>query len=353
MLRRLWLLAFLRILNIRLLGVEFALVSCGGANVKSLFIALTAALVTVTPAFAAAAELLVLNKSDSTLSFIDPVSGNTTATIPTGDGPHEVELSIDERLAFVSNYGANVAGKTLSVIDVAARKELKRVDLGELRRPHGLSFSNGKLYFTVEDSRRIGRYDPKTQRVDWTFETDQGRTHMVIASRDGSTLFASNMGSNTIGIIERGAADQWKQTLISVGAGPEGLDLSPDGRELWSAHSGDGGVSIIDVAGKKVIDTFDAKTKRSNRVKFTPDGRLILISDLSGGELVVFDARKRSEKARIKLGKSPSGILIPNNEQAYVAVSGDNHVAVVDLKTLSIATTIKTGNGPDGMAWRR
>jgi YVTN family beta-propeller protein len=320
--------------------------------VKILLVAL-AVLATAVPAFASAAELLVLNKSDSTLSFIDSASGNTIATVPTGEGPHEVELSSDGRLAFVSNYGASVAGKTLSVIDVAARKELKRVDLGELRRPHGLSFSNGKLYFTVEDSRRVGRYDPKTQRIDWSFETEQGRTHMVIASRDGSTLFASNMGSNTIGVLERGAGDRWTQTLISVGSGPEGLDLSPDGRELWSAHSGDGGVSIIDVAGKKVIDTFDAKTKRSNRVKFSPDGQLVLISDLGGGELLVLDARKRSEKVRIKVGKSPSGILIPNNEQAYVAVSGENHVAVVDLKTLGIARTIKTGNGPDGMAWRR
>jgi YVTN family beta-propeller protein len=318
--------------------------------VKNLLIAL-AALMAAIPGLASTAQLLVLNKSDSTLSFIDPASGRTSATIPTGEGPHEVELSSDGRFSFVSNYGANVPGNTLSVIDVAARKEQKRVDLGDLRRPHGLIFTNGQLYFTAEDSRSIGRYDPKSQRVDWTFKTDQGRTHMVIASRDGSKLFASNMGSNTISVIEHGAGDQWKQTLISVGEGPEGLDLSPDGRELWSAHSTDGGVSIIDVATKKLIATFDAKTKRSNRVKFTPDGQLVLISDLSGGELVIFDARARSEKARLKMGKSPSGILIPSNEQAYVAVSGDDRIAIVDLKTLSIARTIQTGRGPDGMAW--
>lgn len=312
-----------------------------------------AALITILPALSSAAQLLVLNKSDSTLSFIDPVSGKSSMTIPTGEGPHEIELSSDGRLAFVSNYGADVAGNTLSVIDVAARKEQTRADLGDLRRPHGLTFTNGQLYFTAEDSRSIGRYNPKSQRVDWTFETDQGRTHMVIASRDGSKLFASNMGSNTISVIERGAHHDWRQTLISVGEGPEAIDLSPDGRELWTAHSGDGGVSIIDAASDKAIATFDAKTKRSNRLKFTPDGRLVLISDLSGGELVIVDARKRVELARLKLGKSPTGILIPNDEQAYVAVSGDNHIAVIDLKTRDIAKTIKTGNSPDGMAWVR
>jgi YVTN family beta-propeller protein len=319
--------------------------------VKSLLVTLT--LLIASPSLVSAAELLVLNKSDSTLSFIDPASGKTSATVPTGEGPHEIELSSDGRWAFVSNYGANVPGNTLSVVDVATRKEQKRVDLGDLRRPHGLTFTNSELYFTAEDSRSIGRYDPTSQRVDWTFKTDQGRTHMVIAARDGSKLFTSNMGSNTISVIERGAGDQWKQTLVGVGTGPEGLDLSPDGRELWTAHSSDGGVSIINVASKKVIATFDAKTKRSNRVKFTPNGRLVLISDLSGGELVIFDARTRSEKARLKIGKSPSGILVPSNEQAFVAVSGDDRVAVVDLETFAIVRTIPTGHGPDGMAWVR
>jgi YVTN family beta-propeller protein len=315
-------------------------------NVRGRIVALLALLVTGTPVLAA--QLLVLNKSDATLSYVDPESGKTSATVPTGESPHEIELSSDRRLAFVSNYGANVAGRSLSVIDVAARKERERVDLGDLRRPHGLAFANGKVYFTAEDSQSIGRYDPAAQRVDWTFATRQERTHMVIASPDGTRLFASNMGSNTISAIDPRAK---QQTLIKVGAAPEALDFSPDGREIWTAHSRDGDISIIDPATNKVVATLDARTKRSNRLKFTPDGRLVLVSDLSGGELVVLDARARAEKARLQLGKSPTGILIPNNEHAYVAVSGDNEIAVIDLQALNVAKTIRAGNNPDGMAW--
>jgi YVTN family beta-propeller protein len=307
------------------------------------------------PAFCAAAQLLVLNKGDATLAFVDPTSGETSATVATGEGPHEVEVSTDGRLAFVSNYGARVSGNTLSVIDIAARKELKRVDLGELRRPHGLTFSGRHLYFTSEESHRVGRYDPVAQRVDWTFETGQDGTHMVLASRDGTKLFTSNIASNSVGIIERTSSDgPGRQKLVTVGAGPEGLDLSPDGRELWSAHSRDGKISIIDPASGKVIQTVDAKTQRSNRVKFTTDGRLALISDLSGGDVVIFDAPKRTEVKRLTLGRSPTGILIaPDGQRAYVAVSGENRVAVIDLKTLSVARTIATGDSPDGMAWAR
>jgi len=306
------------------------------------------------PSLGLSAELLVLNKNDATLIFVDPVAGTTKGSVATGDGPHEIELSSDGKTAFVSNYGSSVPGNSLSVVDVATRKEIKRVDLGELRRPHGLTFSNGHLYLTAEASKRIARLDPATQRIDWTFETGQDGTHMVLASPNGAKLFATNMGSNSVSIIERGAGTAWTQKLVKVGDGPEALDLAADGRTLWTAHSRDGGISIIDTAKGSVTQTFDAKTKRSNRLKLTKDGRLVLVSDLSAGELVILDARTRAERARLKLGQSPTGILIPpDGEQAYVAVSGDNHIAVVDLKTLSVTRKIATGNSPDGMAWVR
>ena len=304
----------------------------------------------ILPGLVLAAQLLVLNKSDATLSFIDPESGKTSTTIATGEGPHEIELSSDGQTAVVTNYGASTPGNSLSVVDVKTRKELDRVDLGDLRRPHGLTLLKDKIYFTAEQARRVGRYDPQSKRVDWTFETAQEGTHMVLASRDGSKLFTTNMGSNNVSVIEPGAGDQWTQTLIATGAGPEALDTSPDGRELWVAHSRDGGISVIDIASKKVTQTLDAKTKRSNRLKFTPDGKLVLVSDLSGGELVVIDAAKRTERTRIKVGRIPTGILIADNQRAYVAVSGDNHIAVVDLQSLQISRTIPTGGSPDGMA---
>src|SRR5437667_11903086 len=92
--------------------------------------------------------LLVLNKSESTLAIIDPATLKVLARVPTGEAPHEVAASADGRLAFVSNYGtADRPGNTISVIDIAARKEFKRVDLSPLIRPHGITESNGKIYF--------------------------------------------------------------------------------------------------------------------------------------------------------------------------------------------------------------
>jgi YVTN family beta-propeller protein len=175
---------------------------------------------------------------------------------------------------------------------------------------------------------------------------------MVLPTRDAKMFFTSNIASDSVSAIQQGADGAWTQTVIPVGKGPEGLDLSPNGRELWSAHSRDGGVSIIDVATKKVTHTIPLGTRRSNRIKLTPDGKFALVSDLEAGDLVVVDAAARKEIKRIALGKMPEGILVPpDGTRAFVAVNGDNHIAVVDLKTWTVTKTLQTGTGPDGMAW--
>ena len=292
--------------------------------------------------------LIVLNKDDATLVIVNPKDGKVVGKTPVGEGPHEVTVSSDGKTAFVSNYGTGPKpGNSISVIDLVTAKEVKRFVTAPFLRPHGIEFVDGKVLFTAEANKLIARYDPATDKIDWALGTGQNTTHMVMATKD--RLFTANIGSDTITIIDRA---NMNETVVPVGQGPEAMDLSPDGTQLWTAHSRDGGVSVIDIVSKKVVQTFSAKTKRSNRLKFTTDGKRVLITDLAAGELVVLDVATRSEVKRMVVGKSPEGILMePSGARAYVAVNGDHFIAVVDLKTLEVVSKIQSGNGPDGMAW--
>ena len=300
-------------------------------------------------------KLIVLNKEDATLVTVDPATGKVLGRVATGEGPHEVAVSADGKTAVVGNYGAQTPGGTLSVIDLASMTETHRVDVTPLRRPHGVFFHGGSVYVTSETNRIVARYDVASNKIDWLFGTGQSGTHMVWVNADASKMYTCNIGGDSISIVERGANPlAWNQTVVPVGKGPEGFDVSPDGRQLWAAHSRDGGVSILDLAEKKVIETIDLQTKRSNRLKFTPDGRTVLVSDLDAGELLVIDVASRKVTKKITLGRMVEGILVqPDGARAYVAVNGDNHVAVVDLKSLTVVNKIETGRGPDGMAWVR
>lgn len=317
-----------------------------------------ALLLAVLPSAAAAQgpRLVVLNKEDATLVTMDPATGKILGTVPTGEGPHEVAVSADGRTAFVGNYGgASGPGSTISVVDLGAMKELRRFDVSPLRRPHGLHVSDGKVYFTAETNRLVARFDPASNQIDWLFGTGQATTHMVWVSADGGKLYTANIGSDSISIVERGAnAQAWNHTVVPVCKGPEGFDVSSDGRELWAACSRDGHVAIVNLEQKKVTGSLELQTKRSNRLKFTPDGKLALVTDLDTGELLVVDVATKAVSKKIMLGRMVEGILMqPDGAKAYVAVNGENYIAVIDLKTLTVAGRLEPGKGPDGMAWAR
>ena len=101
-----------------------------------------------------------------------------------------------------------------------------------------------------------------------------------------------------------------------------------------------------------MIETLPANVRSANRLKFTLDGKLVLVSLLGGSSLVVLDSATHKEVKRIELGHGAAGIeMQPDGSRAFVACTGGNYVAVIDLKSLEITARIDAGPGPDGLAW--
>jgi DNA-binding beta-propeller fold protein YncE len=328
--------------------------------------------------------LLVLAKSEQMLFIVDPAKLTIVGQVPAGPDPHEVVASADGRFAYISNYGGG-AGNTITVVDLVAQKTLPIIDLGALRGPHGLAFVGGKLWFTAEGAKVIGSYDPATKTIDWVLGTGQDRTHMIYVFPEQNRMVTSNVSSGTMTVIEKGkdlghglgtgpggplapsasngplgangawrpaAQTNWMETVIRVGNGSEGFDVSPDGKEIWASNAQDGTISVIDLASKKVVQTLDANVRGANRLKFTVDGKLVFVSSLGGPELAVFDATTRKEVKRVKIGRGAAGILIqPDGLRAFVACTPDDYVAVIDVKKLEMTGKIAAGKQPDGLAW--
>jgi YVTN family beta-propeller protein len=303
--------------------------------------------------------LLILANEDNTLLIVNPVSLKVTAKLLVGPDPHEVIASTDGTTAYISNYGGGLYN-TLTVVDLPAKRVLPTIDLGALRGPHGLAFVGGRVWFTAEAAKAIGSYDPLTKKIDWMMGTGQNRTHMIYVFPGLNQIVTTNVSSASASVLEKiggGAATgpssgDWSETVVPVGRGSEGFDVSPDGKEIWVANADDGTISIIDVASKKVIDTLAANVKGANRLKFTPDGKLTFVSSLSKPDVAVFERGTRKELKSIKVGDGAAGILMqPDGSRAYVACSPDGYVAVIDLHSLEVVGRIEAGQGPDGLAW--
>lgn len=325
-------------------------------------------------------SLLALSKQDHTLSIIDPESLKVLATVPVGDDPHEVVASTDGKTAYVSNYGFG-AFHTLAVIDLVGQNQLPFIELGALRGPHGLMFAEGKVWFTAEAAKAIGSYDPATGKIDWVMGTGQNRTHMIYVFPGAKRILTTNVSSATVTILDKTEGrpgpppgmpqgglppggmpggpppgpmptppgGDWQLTVVPVGHGSEGFDVSPDGKEDWVANAQDGTVSVIDLASKQVVATLAANVRGANRLKFTPDGKQVLVT--AGSALVILDAATRKEVKRLADVHGSGGIQMqPDGARAYVACGRDNYVAVVDLKTLELVGKVEIAS-PDGLAW--
>jgi len=155
-----------------------------------------------------------------------------------------------------------------------------------------------------------------------------------------------------------GGPPRFKTTAIPLpGLTPEGLDLSPDGRELWTATRGDGAVSIIDTSTRRVTQSFGLRLTDANRLKFTPDGSKVLILDGGTGTLIVLDAKARKEIKRLKVADRDTGdggvFVMPDGSRAYLGLRDDHSVVEVDLKTLAVANRFPMGadSGPGCINW--
>jgi len=354
-------------------------------SVHSIFIAALLAAATLSAESTPPKALLILSKADTTLAIVDPATLKIVARMPSGPDPHEVVASTDGKFAYISNYGGG-AYNTLTIVDLVEQKTLPAVDLGPLRGPHGLMFAAGKVWFTAEAAKVVGSYDPATKKVDWVLGTGQNRTHMIYVSDDLKRIVTSNVSSATMTIIEksaggrrggpggpgrgaspgqgsapppapgrgpgRGPQQDWDETVIPVGRGAEGFDVSPDGKELWAANAQDGTISILDLAAKRVVQTLAAEVTGANRLKFTPDGKQVFVSTLSGPNVSIFDAASHAVVKRVKVGRGAAGIQMrPDGAVVYVACTPDDYVAIIDLKSLEVAGHIDAGKQPDGMAW--
>jgi len=293
-------------------------------------------------------RLLVLLRDASALAIVEP-SGKVLGRVPVVNDPHEVAVTPDGQTAYVASPSQGI-----SVVDVRAMKEIRRVDTGAGSAPHDVLFVGGKLYFTAEGYKTIGRYDPAANKVEWFLGIGQDGTHMMVLAKDQQTMWVPNRGSNSVSVIDgvAGGPPKFKVTAIPVpGKMPEGIDLSPDGRELWTATRADGGVVIVDTAARKVVHSMNLKLNDANRLKFTPDGKVLII-DGGTGTLHILDGTTRQEIKRLQVHSGDSGdggiYVMPDGSRAYVGLRDAHIVAVVNLKTLEIENKWEMGpkSGP-------
>ncbi len=318
---------------------------------------------------AAADTLLVVRKSADALDFVDPGSGLKLTSVTVGHGPHEVSVAPDGRLAVVSNYGSRERpGSSVSIVDLAEPREVRRIELTPHTRPHGVAwFAPDRLAVTTEGSQHLLVLDPHAGRIVGAWPTWQETSHMVAVTRDGRRAYVANIGSGSVTAVT--LEDDSGPRSVQTGAGTEALAVRPDGREVWVAARAAGRLVTLDTTTLTATRDVDLPGVPI-RIAFDPAGTTAYATCAGSAEVVAFDASTGRELRRRRLdlplapdsaqrpfaGLAPGSALpvglavAPDGRSIYVAATMADKVAQLEAATLEVIRTIDVGGEPDGLA---
>ena len=294
------------------------------------------------------AVLLVGNKGDDTLSFVDLATGQELGRQSTGKAPHEIAISPDGKTAAVVAYGA----RSIDLFDVATRTKLKTINLSPNEGPHGIAWlKDGRIVVTTERSKSVAVVDPTAGKVVASIPTEQEGTHMVAVTSDGHIAYTANIRSGTVSVVDLRQGRKLRD--VAVGGEPEGLALSKEEQVLWVADLKSARVQAFDTESFDKIGEV-ATGPVPIRVAASPDGRWIVTSNVGDGSLTLIDAASLKKVKDVSVtGTREAGqvtILFGQDGRLYAAETGRNMVAEIDLTSGTVLRRLPAGTNGDGLA---
>lgn len=304
-------------------------------------------------AAASAQEVAVIvHKWDNSAGFYDPNTGEQLARVEVGVKPHEMALSANRRLAYITNYGVNSytqqeeGGNSITILDLFRREKIGEIGLGKFHRPHGIELGrSGRLYVTCDFPPSLLVIDPVKRAILRDHPMGQALPHMVMVTRDEKKAYTANSGSGTVTAFDLVAGKVIKH--IDIGGVPMGMIMSKDERRLYAANRTGNRVAIIDTLREEVSDWIEIPGQPV-RAGLTPDGRTLIVTLIEAGEAVIIDVNTRRIIHRIATGANSEGIGIdPSGQFGYVSAQGENKVIKFSLKDWRPVLEIKTAARPD------
>ncbi len=297
--------------------------------------------------------VLVANQQSASATIVD-VASKTAVTLDVGAGPHEAVVSPDGRWGVVTIYGLQTPGNQLAIVDLAAKKLARMIDLGEYKRPHGAAFiagSSSNLVVTSEATQNVVLVDIAQGKVLGAITTNRPGSHMLGVTRDGSRLWTSDVSFG--GISEIDLASKKFVRDLAVAPATEGVAVMPDGSAVWVGSNKDGTVSIIDTRSWSIAATL-SDLGMPYRIGISPDGSIAAVCDPQGNRVIVVDAKSRKVLGEVGSLGSPRGVIIaPDNRTAFVTLGRDNAVVGIDLVGRSETWRSPVGTSPDGVGFGR
>jgi YVTN family beta-propeller protein len=299
--------------------------------------------------------LLVSHSAALEVALIDISTQQVLVTLPTAAGPHEITVSRDRSLAYISDTGTGPVGangNSVVVLDLKARRLLKTFTACE--RPHDtrLSRDGRLLWVACAPMKAVLELDATTGAIRKTWDTGLDGGWFVEVTPDERKLYVPHLEGKALTVIDRETGSI--RQLLS-GTTQFGVTISPNGRELWVSDADQNRISIVDTSNDRVRATVTlgalVKGQMSfSRLRFTPNGKRVVV--VQGPRFLVIDATRFSTLWALDMRHEGKVVTVSGDSRhAFVSHPGNDRVSAIDLLNRRIENTFVVGKQPDGLAW--
>jgi YVTN family beta-propeller protein len=293
-------------------------------------------------------RIYVPNSKSNTVSVIDPRTYKVTKTFKTGALPQHVTPSYDLRTLWVDNDEGNSLtpidprtgrhGKPVPVADpynlyftpdgryaIVVAERLERLDF---RQAHTMKLHRSvpvhcpgvdHMDFTADGRRALVscEFSGKMVVIDIPREKVIGYVNLrkgampqdVKLSPDGRVFYVADMMSN--GVWEISAKRMRKLGFIRTGMGAHGLYASRDTKHLYVSNRGEGSISLISFAKRKVVKKWRLPGGGSPDMGgVSADGRTLWLSGRYNAVVYAINTRTGKLRAKIPVGSGPHGLCV-------------------------------------------
>jgi YD repeat-containing protein len=297
--------------------------------------------------------VVAVNQRTQAATIVEANSGRVVATVPLGIEPHEATASPNGRTVAIAGLNDGMRrNRRLLLLDVASR-ELRRIELGTLRGPHGVAFlSDSVVLVSAMFDTSIAYVDVPSGRVLRVVGGIPEEPYLLKIAARTNRAFVSSPHSSIVTEIDVTAGR--KLRAFSIPDDPAGIAVSSDGTELWAAvwrQAVGGAVAVVDIASGAVAARLDG-FQQPRRLTFTADGRRVAVTDQN--HLRIVDRANRRLLASVPLGDNAGGSGVsctPDSTRCWVGLSSTGEIVEVDVVNFRIVRRIANSRGVDGIIY--
>jgi YVTN family beta-propeller protein len=249
-------------------------------------------------------SVLVANAAGDDVVFLDPKTGDIQSRLPNIVDPYHIGYSPNKKW-FVA------AGNRLDRVDIYAAKnqELKLVKIVKVAKtPSHIAFTNdSKLTFvTLQDSNELIAIDLASQEIVWKMPIGKMPAGVWMTPGDKHLLIGLT-GSDLVQVVD------WKQQKIikeiKTGKGAHNFRPLGDKRHIFLTNRVDSTISIIDMEKLEKVADIKGLPSGPDCMDITADGKELWVTFRFAKKVGIIDIASRKLVTTIPVGKSPHGIF--------------------------------------------